>query len=329
MDCTPFISPVLSSAGRRFALVVLPWFVLASACDDPAPLNLKRPDSGHEEEEEEEDAGTEGTADPGEARDARPAESMDAGQDTGATRPLDASVDSYVPPPVDSGPPDGGFWLDASNEAGVPIVIAPPREVMEALCSNNFDSVRLSTYANVTRGSWQINLGGPAITLPAPGYPCAAFLEERKSRPAAGDPGWTDAPDGVFLGFNETSTITTMDYNRGQFRYFRSLIYVPRGANLRALTVSATGIDDSVYLELTNTRYPMGVSPQDAGPSDPMVGACQGNGMGEWNLATYIAEGEVNVLLLVHADLAAATSTLTSVDIRADNMPIQLVSCRR
>jgi hypothetical protein len=325
MDCRQFIAPVLSPVRRvmlargpaRFdgiALVVLPWFLLASACDEPAPLNLKRPDSGQEEEPEEEDAGTDETTDPSEVPD-------EPDEDGGALEPLDADVDS--------GPPDGGFWLDASNEAGVPIVIAPPREVVEALCSNNFDSVRLSTYANVTRGSWQLNQGGSAITLSGPGYPCAAFLEERKSRPPAGDPRWTDAPDGVFLGFNEPSTITTTDYTRGQFRYFRSLIYVPRGANLRALTVSATGIDDSVYLELTNTRYPMGVSPQDAGPADPMVGACQGNGMGMWNLAGYIAEGEVNVLLLVHADLSAATSTLTSVDIRADDMPIQIVSCKR
>ncbi|HTU58349.1 MAG TPA: hypothetical protein VMF89_07945, partial [Polyangiales bacterium] len=92
---------------------------------------------------------------------------------------------------------------------------------------------------------------------------------------------------------------------------------------------TATGIDDSLYLELTNSRYPMGTSPQDAGPADPMVGACQGNGMGEWNLARFMVEGEINVILLVHADLAAATSTLASVDIRADGMPIQLVSCKR
>jgi hypothetical protein len=31
----------------------------------------------------------------------------------------------------------------------------------------------------------------------------------------------------------------------------------------------------------------------------------------------------------VHADLSAATSTLTSVDIRADGAPIQLVSCKK
>lgn len=321
MDWKQFISAALEAGRGRLALMALPGFVLASACDDPT--SPSRADAGHEQRDD--DAGVEETVDPGETRDADLSEPLDAEAEAeaDATDSLDAEA-----PPLDSGPPEGEFWLDASNEAGVPIVIAPPMEVTEALCTSNYDSVRLS-YANVTRGSWQINPGGPAIMLSAPGYPCAAFLEERESRPAAADPRWTDAPDGVFLGFHEDSTIATTDYNRGQFRYFRSFIYVPRGANLRALTVTATGIDDSVYLELTNTRYPMGVSPQDAGPADPMVGACQGNGMGEWNLAPYIAEDEINVLLLVHADLAAATSTLSSVDIRADDMPIQLVSCRR
>jgi hypothetical protein len=51
--------------------------------------------------------------------------------------------------------------------------------------------------------------------------------------------------------------------------------------------------------------------------------------MGEWNLAKYMAEGEINVLVLVHADLAAATSTLVTVDVRADGAPIQLVSCKK
>ena len=35
-----------------------------------------------------------------------------------------------------------------------------------------------------------------------------------------------------------------------------------------------------------------------------------------------MVEGEINVLLLVHADMAAATSTLLSVELRADGAPI-------
>jgi hypothetical protein len=200
--------------------------------------------------------------------------------------------------------------------------------VKHALCSDAYDSVQLS-YMDVTRGSWQANPGGTFVKLPTPGYPCAAFLEERKARPAVSDLKWTDAVDGAFLGFSEPSSISSVDYSEAQFRYFRSFIFVPKGANLKTLTVSALGIDDSVYLELTNTRYPQGISPKDVGPSDPAVGACQGNGMGEWNLAKYIAEGEINVLLLVHADLSAKTSTLTSVDVRADGAPIRLVSCKK
>lgn len=230
--------------------------------------------------------------------------------------------------PLDAGllVTDAGF--DGSTEAGSPppIISAPP-EVKHALCSNAYDSVKLS-YTQITRGSWQFNPGGAFVKLPAPGYPCAAFREERKVRPAVGDPRWTDAADGAFLGFNEPSTITSTNYTEAQFRFFRSFIFVPMAANLKSLDVQATGIDDAVFVELINSRYPMGVSPRDVGPSDPDVGACQGNGQGQWNLAKYVAEGEINVLVVVHADLAPATSTLMSVGVNADGAAIQLVSCK-
>ena len=58
-----------------------------------------------------------------------------------------------------------------------------------------------------------------------------------------------------------------MSYTDAQFRYFRSYIFVPTGANLKSLSVKARGIDDSVHLENTNSRYPKGTSPRDVGPS--------------------------------------------------------------
>lgn len=323
MDRKQIISPALSG---------LALLVFVAACEDPEDkLKLPSRDAGEEEEGTDED--TDESTDPNEAADARvrdaraqaqedPDTDAEGTEDPGAMMPFDAGTT------IEAGLPEGSLIVDANNDGGIPIVISPPMEATMALCTDAYDSVKLS-YANVTRGSWQVNPGGAAVQFTMPSYPCAAFLEEKKTRPAANDTRWTDAMDGAFLGFNEMSTITTVDYTRGQFRYFRSFIYVPKGANLQKLTVTATGIDDSVFLELTNTRYPKGISPLDVGPSEAGVGACQGNGMGEWNLAKYIAENEVNVLLLVHADLSAATSTLTSVDIRADGAPIQLVSCKK
>jgi hypothetical protein len=303
----------------------LALLALVAACEDPdTKLNLFNDAGG---DEEAADGDTDESTDPHEVadarvRDARAQEEPDAAEDPGAMMPLDAG-----PPAREAGLPEGSLVV-SNNEAGIPVVVSPPKEATQALCTDAYDSVKLA-YANVTRGSWQLNPGGTSVQFAMPSYPCLAFLEEKKTRPPADDKRWTDATDGAFLGFNEVSTITTTDYTRGQFRYFRSFIYVPKGANLKNLSVSASGIDDSVYLELTNKRYPKGISPLDVGPSEMGVGACQGNGMGEWNLAKYIAEDEVNVLLLVHADLSAATSTLSSVDIRADGAPIQLVSCKK
>lgn len=309
---------------------------LAAAClltslacgDSLGPSPYQRKGAGNEPDPDMEES-----MDPSEARDAdmRDIDADDEDADADAEQPV-VDEDAGNPEPVDAGtstPDTGPVLVDSgTGDANGPPVISAPMEIKQALCSDAYDSVQLS-YMNVTRGSWQANPGGTFMKLPMAGYPCSAFLEEKKTRPADNDPKWTDAVDGAFLGFSEPSSISTKDYSEAQFRYFRSFIFVPKGANLKSLTVTAMGIDDSVYLELTNTLYPKGVSPKDVGPSDPDVGACQGNGNGEWNLAKYMAEGEINVLLLVHADLAAATSTLLSVDVRADGAPIQLVSCKK
>jgi hypothetical protein len=308
---------------RLGAFIAVGALLGGTACNDslgPSPADSLE-DSGQDEPEVE----TDETTDPTEAADDR----VGAREDADAAVEEDEDSDTGMVP-FDAGPDliDAGPVAAGDIDATQPLVITAPMEVKEALCSDAYDSVKLM-YESVTRGSWQANPGGTFMKLSAPGYPCAAFLQEKKMRPAINDLKWTDAVDGAFVGFSEPSSISTHDYSEAQFRYFRSFIFVPKGANLKTLSVHATGIDDSLYLELTNTRYPMGVSPSDVGPSDPMVGACQGNGAGEWDLAKYVAEGEINVLLLVHADLSAATSTLVSVDIRADGAPIQLVSCKK
>ena len=82
-------------------------------------------------------------------------------------------------------------------------MISAPAEVMQALCSDAYDSVKLS-YSLVTRGSWQFNPGGAFVKLSQPGYPCHAFLEDQKARPAVNDKRWSDAADGAFVGFSGT-----------------------------------------------------------------------------------------------------------------------------
>jgi hypothetical protein len=285
------------SVALRLGLVLTTW-----ACEPPAGSKKAR-DGGPAEAEPELDAGEE------------PATAADAGVDA-----VDAPED---PPREDGGEePDGG-----EPEEDAWIGPPPPVEAKEALCTDAFDSIALN-HPELIRGSWQFNPGGPYVTLPESGYPCAAFLHDTNVRPAMNDPGWTDATNGEFLGFSEESTVPESNYTVAQFRYFRSLVFVPEGAQVNSLTVSALGIDDAIYVELFNSEYPEGVSPLDAGPSDPLVGACYGNDGAEWDFKNYFVEGEVNAVLVVHADMNPATSTLAEVRIEADGTPIQIVSCK-
>jgi hypothetical protein len=239
----------------------------------------------------------------------------------------DAGGDGPGDPPEQDGDtePDEDGGADAEEDAwvGPP----PPVEAKVALCTDAYDSVKLN-HPELIRGSWQFNPGGAYVTLPERGYPCLAFLHDGDVRPAMDDPAWTDAANGEFLGFSERSTVPESNYSVAQFRYFRSLVFVPEGAQVNSLTVSALGIDDAIYIELFNSKYPEGVSPLDAGPSDPMVGSCYGNDSASWDFKDYFVEGEVNVVFLVHADMNPATSTLVEVRIEADGAPIPLVSCK-
>jgi hypothetical protein len=285
------------SAGRTGLQLGLA--LTALACEPPEGLNTSKRDAGDSEVLDSEapvDAGAE------------PVEATDASS------------------PREAGEPDESD-ADAEQERDAWVGPPPPADAHQALCTDAYDSVTLD-HPDLIRGSWQYNPGGPYVTLPESGYPCAAFLHDGNVRPRRDDPAWTDAANGEFLGFSESSTVPEAAYAVAQFRYFRSLVFVPKDAKLETLTVSALGIDDAVYLELFNSEYPDGVSPLDAGPSDPDVGACFGNDSASWDFKDYIVKGEVNVVFLVHADMNPATSTLTEVKLEANGEPIRLVSCK-
>jgi hypothetical protein len=283
--------------------------LLVSACEPPVSEKDRDEDggSGNDSEDVDADQGPSSASDAGTAR--------------------DGSAEGGEPENDGGGNPDPSDEEDGGGEADASVGPPPPPEARQALCTDAYDSVALN-HPNLIRGSWQFNPGGSFVMLPEAGYPCKAFLHDGDVRPAMSDPQWTDAAHGEFLGFSERSTVPESDYTMAQFRYFRSLVFVPAGARVSTLTVSAFGIDDAVYVELFNSKYPEGVSPVDAGPSDPAVGACQGNDSASWDFKNYIAEGEVNALLVVHADMNPATSTLTEVRIEANGEPIPLVSCK-
>jgi len=204
-------------------------------------------------------------------------------------------------------------------------VINASIEVRRALCSNEYRKASLS-FDRITRGSWQFNPGGGFKELGESGYPCRAFLYD-DTRPAPDDPRWTEAKDRDYIEFQETSTLTKNGFVTAQFRYFRTLVFVPAGKRPTDLIVRAAGIDDALYLAVYNSDHPEGISPLDAGSYDPEVGACTGNGAVEWNIADHLIPGEINQILLVHADMNPVISSLASVEVESDGDSIQMVDC--
>jgi hypothetical protein len=245
--------------------------------------------------------------------------------DNDASQELDAGMEPSTA--TDAAETDADSQPDAAETEDASVEPPAPPRAKEALCTGDYGTIMFEHTALI-RGSWQFNPGGPYVEMMEPGYPCAAFLQDGDVRPSLDDPNWTDTEDGEFVHFSEVSTVPESGYTVAQFRYFRSLVFVPEGAGLRSLTVSALGIDDAIHIELFNSKYPDGISPIDAGPSDPEVGACQGNDAASWDFQGYVVEGEVNVVLVVHADMNPATSTLAEVRIEADAAPIPLVSCK-
>jgi hypothetical protein len=195
-----------------------------------------------------------------------------------------------------------------------------------ALCTGNYGTVSYHRALPI-RGTWQYDPGGPAVALPGPGYPCAAFEHQGPARPPLDDDRWVGAPDGASIVFSTDSTIVTANYETAQFRYFRSLVYVPDGPPPASFRVIVSGVDDSVEVVLYNSAYRNGVSPQGIGPSDPAVGACNGNGDASWDFAAYARAGEVNLVLIIQADLSPTVSSLGKSDVTVNGADTLLYDC--
>ena len=225
---------------------------------------------------------------------------------------------------MNAGGSDGGvdLPLEAPTSPPVDCNVDPERC---AFCTGKYRSVSLDG-TTALRGTWQYNPGGPYVSLPEPGYPCAAFLHDGAVRPTLDDDHWVGAPDGTSIGFSMTSTLTSTNYSTAQFRYFRSLVYVPTNVTIDSFRVMARGVDDSVHIILYNAKYPNGVSPTDAGPSDPQVGACAGNGDSSWELKSYAQPGEINLVLVIQADLAPTICSLAT-DITVNGAAVPLYDC--
>src|SRR5438552_1989448 len=82
------------------------------------------------------------------------------------------------------------------------------------------------------------------------------------------------------------------------------------------------GIDDSLKAYVYNSKYPGGASPDwAASPGGAGAGVCQGNGTLTFDFGPYVQRGEVNAVVLAHADLNCAISALDAVDITNEDKP--------
>jgi hypothetical protein len=260
----------------------------------------------------------------------------DATVDTDAALDADAAGDADAADVADAGDAsDGGdgpgaiVVVDARGD--VPDPVSPPVDCTAepqrcALCTGRYEETQ-ARESQLIRGSWQYNPGGPYVHLPVSGYPCAAFAYDGDVRPPMRDEHWVPAPNGDSIAFSADSTLPRSEYRDVQFRYFRSLVFVPADFNVAAFNVTVTGVDDSVRVILFNSKYPEGVSPKDVGPTDPVVGACAGNGDHDWDLVDYVKAGEVNIVLLIHADMNPSTSMLQKVEVKVNGAGISLFHC--
>jgi hypothetical protein len=195
-----------------------------------------------------------------------------------------------------------------------------------AFCTGNYATVTINEPVPM-RGTWQFNPGGPSVMLADPGFPCSAFLHDGPVRPSPDDDHWVGATKGDSIGYSTSSTLTTSDYRSAQFSYFRTMVFLPASLTVDSFRVLITGVDDSARVLLFNSKYPQGISPSDAGPSDPAVGACVGYMDGAWELKSYVQVGEVNVVLVIQVDLKPTVSALNSGDVTVNGAELPLYDC--
>jgi hypothetical protein len=195
-----------------------------------------------------------------------------------------------------------------------------------AFCTGKYATVTINEPVAM-RGTWQFNPGGPSVTLADPGFPCSAFLHDGSVRPSLDDDHWVGATNGATIDYSTSSTLTTTDYRSAQFSYFRTMVFLPASLSVDSFRVLISGVDDSVRVMLYNSKYPQGISPSDAGASDPDVGACAGYMDAAWDLKSYVQVGEVNVVEVIQVDLRPTVSALNKGDVTVNGAELPLYDC--
>ena len=92
------------------------------------------------------------------------------------------------------------------------------------------------------------------------------------------------------------------------FTSFQALVSIPAGTTMSTFSVNMNGADDGARVSLVNSIYPNGVTPSN-GYIDQAAGQSTGN------LASFVAAGEVNRVVITQVDDCAVGNNLNSAQI--------------
>ena len=125
------------------------------------------------------------------------------------------------------------------------------------------------------------------------------------SIPPETDLGWGPAPNGNIIGFSERSKLggSFKCLESADFTYFQTFVDIPLGTTLTEFKITFSGIDDGARIIIFNSTHPPsgGLVPG----SDVFLG-----GSGTANLASLVALGEHNRVVVVQVDDCAVQNNL-------------------
>ena len=106
----------------------------------------------------------------------------------------------------------------------------------------------------------------------------------------------------------QVGSILSGCWSRLNFTSFQSLVSIPVGTSVSQFSVNMSGADDGARISLVNSLYPNGVT-----PSDGYINQKTGQSTG--NLASYVAAGEINRVVITQVDDCSVGNNLRSAQI--------------
>ena len=175
-----------------------------------------------------------------------------------------------------------------------------------------------ATAAAQTRTPWQQNGGEGLVSFGFQTNQHGAVVEyDYATIPAADDASWTPASNGDTIGYSVYSTLCGQLSCRygAEFTYFQTFVDVPANVQVNTFTIAFSGIDDGVRTTIYNSDYPTGVVIPG---SYVFLG-----GSGTANLAALVVPGELNRVVVTHADDCCSGSYLSSAQVVLDGQVVE------